>query len=208
MAHQILEHIRWLGHAGFTIQDREKTIVIDPFQTDFNTPADLILITHAHYDHCSPEDIARVQSERSVIVTEPQSAKKLSGNVRVVAPGDKLEAAGIPLEVVPAYNTNKTFHPKANQWLGFILTAAGKRIYHTGDSDLIPEMAKLKADVVLLPVSGTYVMTADEAVQAIKQIKPELAIPMHYDTLVGSREDAEKFQKALAGVCQVALLDS
>ncbi|MCD6138823.1 MAG: MBL fold metallo-hydrolase [Deltaproteobacteria bacterium] len=204
--HEVLKNITWLGHDGFLIKGDGKAIVIDPFQLKECEPADLILITHEHYDHCSPDDVKKVQKPSTVIVTEADSAKKLTGDIRVVAPGDKLTVSGIPIEVVPAYNTNKKFHPKRNGWLGFIVTVDGVRLYHAGDTDLIPEMDSLKADIALLPVSGTYVMTAEEAVEAAKRIKPEIAIPMHYGAIVGSAEDALRFSDALAGTCEVVVL--
>jgi L-ascorbate metabolism protein UlaG (beta-lactamase superfamily) len=204
----VVKNITWLGHDGFLIKGDGKAIVIDPFQVRQCEPADIILITHEHYDHCSPEDIQKIQKASTVILTEADSAKKLSGDVRVVQPGDKLTVSGIPIEAVPAYNTNKSFHPKENGWLGFVLTVDGVRIYHGGDTDLIPEMDSLEADIALLPVSGTYVMTAEEAVQAVKAIKPKLVIPMHYGAIVGSVDDARRFSDALAGICEVVLLTS
>ncbi len=208
MAHPMLKQIHWLGHAGFAIQAEGKTIVIDPFESNLTTPADIILITHAHHDHCSTADIDKIQKDHTIIVTEPQSAGKLSGNIKVVAPGDRVEAAGITVQTVAAYNVNKSFHPKANNWLGFIIAIGDKRIYHSGDSDLIPEMDEVQAHIALMPVSGTYVMTAEEAVQAVKKIRPELAIPMHYDAIVGSKEDARRFKEGLAEICEVAILTS
>jgi len=202
----VVKNITWLGHDGFLIKGDGKAIVIDPFQVKKCEPADVILVTHEHYDHCSPEDIQKVQEASTVIVTEADSAKKLSGDVRVVQPGDKLTVSGIQIEAVPAYNTNKNFHPKQNGWLGFVLTVDGVRIYHAGDTDLIPEMDSIKADIALLPVSGTYVMTAEEAVEAAKIIKPKLVIPMHYDSIVGSADDARRFCDALAGTCEVVVL--
>ena len=191
---------------GFLIKGDGKTIAIDPFQVKDSEPADIILVTHEHYDHCSPEDIQKLQKASTVIVTEASSAAKLSGDIRVVQPGDKLTVEGIQIEVVPSYNTNKSFHPKQNGWLGFIVTVEGVRLYHAGDTDLIPEMASFDVDVALLPVSGTYVMTAEEAVEAAKMIKPKLAIPMHYDAIVGSSDDAQRFCNALAGICEVVML--
>ncbi len=202
----VVKNITWLGHDGFLIKGDGKAIVIDPFQVKQCEPADVILVTHEHYDHCSPEDIQKVQEASTVIVTEADSAKKLSGDVRVVQPGDKLTVSGIQIEAVPAYNTNKDFHPKQNGWLGFVLTVDGVRIYHAGDTDLIPEMDSIKADIALLPVSGTYVMTAEEAVEAAKIIKPKLVIPMHYDSIVGSADDARRFSDALSGTCEVVVL--
>ncbi|MBW2171387.1 MAG: MBL fold metallo-hydrolase [Deltaproteobacteria bacterium] len=204
----VVKNITWLGHDGFLIKGDGKAIVIDPFQVKDCEPADIILVTHEHSDHCSPEDIQKVQQASTVIVTEANSAAKLSGDVRVVQPGDKLTVEGIPIEVVPSYNTNKNFHPKQNGWLGFIVTVEGVRIYHAGDTDLIPEMASFDVDVALLPVSGTYVMTAEEAVEAAKMLKPKLVIPMHYDAIVGSSDDAQRFCDALAGICEVVMLSS
>ena len=204
--YDVVKNIAWLGHDGFLIKADGKVIVIDPFQVRECEPADILLVTHEHYDHCSPEDVRKIQKASTVIVTEADSAKKLSGDVRVVRPGDKLTVSGIPIEVVPAYNTNKEFHPKQNGWLGFILTVNGVRIYHAGDTDLIPEMENFQADIAMLPVSGTYVMTAEEAVEAAKVIKPKLVIPMHYGAIVGSADDARRFSDALTGICEVVML--
>ena len=204
-----LDKIKWLGHDGFEITTDGVTLMIDPFKVAGEHTADVILVTHAHHDHCSTEDIARMVKPTTVIVTEPESAAKLESlcsDIRVVAPGDSLTVAGIPLEVVPAYNTNKDFHPKAKNWLGFIITIDNTRIYHAGDTDLIPEMGDLTVDVALLPVSGTYVMTADEAVEAARQILPKVAIPMHYDAIVGTAADAEAFKQALEGELDVVIL--
>ena len=206
MPQNMLKNIKWLGHAGFAINVQDKLIVIDPFQIKESVHADIILITHSHYDHCSVEDIDKIKKPYTVIVTEAESAKKLSGDVRVVKPGDKITISGIDIKAVEAYNTNKSFHPKKNGWLGFIITVDGIRIYHAGDTDLIPEMDEFEADIALLPVSGTYVMTAEEAVEAAKRLKPEIAIPMHFDSIVGSKNDAIKFKKDLEGICEVELM--
>ena len=202
----VVKNITWLGHDGFLIKGDDRAIVIDPFQVKQCEPADIILISHEHYDHCSPEDVKKIQKDSTVIVTEAQSAAKLSGDVRVVQPGDKLTVSGIPIEAVPSYNTNKTFHPKENGWLGFIVTVGGVRIYHAGDTDRIPEMGSFQVDIALLPVSGTYVMTAEEAVEAARMIKPKVVIPMHYGAIVGSADDAKRFSEALQGTCEVVVL--
>jgi L-ascorbate metabolism protein UlaG (beta-lactamase superfamily) len=206
MLTEILDNIFWLGHDGFMIKADDKIVVIDPYQVAAVEPADVLLITHAHYDHCSPKDIEKLQTGSTVIVTEPESARQLSGDVRIMKPGDALEVNGIKIEAVAAYNTDKKFHPKEKNWLGFIVTLGGCRIYHAGDTDLIEEMADLNVDIALLPVSGTYVMTAEEAVEAAKRIKPEIAIPMHYDSLVGSETDAKAFAKGLEGICEVKII--
>lgn len=204
----VVKNITWLGHDGFLIKGDDRAIVIDPFQVNQCEPADIILISHEHYDHCSPEDVNKIRKDSTVIVTEAQSAKKLSGDVRVVQPGDKLTVSGIPIEAVPSYNTNKSFHPKENGWLGFIVTVDGVRIYHAGDTDRIPEMASFQVDIALLPVSGTYVMTAEEAVEAAGMIKPKVVIPMHYGAIVGSSDDAKRLCEALRGTCEVVVLGS
>jgi L-ascorbate metabolism protein UlaG (beta-lactamase superfamily) len=197
--------IKWLGHDKFRVET-QRTIYFDPYQITGGAPADLILISHDHFDHCSPEDVAKVRGPGTVIVTESASAARLSGDVRVVKPGDSLQIGGVTVEAVPSYNTDKDFHPKANAWLGFIVEVEGVRIYHTGDSDFIPEMKDFKVDIALLPVSGTYVMTAEEAVKAALAIRPKLAIPMHYGAIVGSEQDAVRFKEALAGKIEVMIL--
>jgi L-ascorbate metabolism protein UlaG (beta-lactamase superfamily) len=211
MSKATIDKIKWLGHDGFEIRTNGITLVIDPFQVRTGGEADIILVTHAHYDHCSPEDIAKFIKPSTVIVTEPESAakiadQKLCDDVRSMAPGDRLTVKEILIEAVPAYNTNKNFHPKEKNWLGFIITVDGERVYHAGDTDLIPEMKDLKVDIALLPVSGTYVMTAPEAVEAAKQIRPKVAVPMHFNAIVGSKADAEAFKEALTGVCEVVIL--
>ncbi len=203
-AQDLAKKLKWQGHDGFRIEG-ESIIYIDPYQIETDVKADLIFITHEHFDHCSPEDVAKIQKPETVIVTEKDSSHKLSGDIRIMKPGDRLMLKDITVEAVSAYNTNKSFHPKENGWLGFILTINGVRLYHAGDTDIIPEMKSYKTDIALLPVSGTYVMTAEEAVEAARMIRPELAIPMHYGTVVGDRNDAIHFQKALEGVVNVML---
>ncbi len=207
MVDTILQSLAWLGHDGFCLKAAEKVIYFDPFELTENdlAPADVIFITHEHRDHYSPEDLEKIVTEKTVIVTDKTVAKKLSGNVMVVAPGDVLDIAGLKVEGVPAYNTNKDFHPKANDWLGFIVTVDGVRLYHAGDTDYIPQMKEIRADIALLPVSGTYVMTASEAVQAALDINPQVAIPMHYDSIVGTTDDARLFADGLKGEIRVEI---
>jgi len=196
-----LDNIHWLGHDSFRIDSEKVVIYFDPWQLSENPhPADLILITHDHQDHCSPEDVAKIQQEHTVIVTIQEAAKKLEGTIEIVKPGDNLTVKGIKIEVVPAYNLTKfrspgvPFHPKEKGHVGYLLVADGQRIYHAGDTDVIPEMSGLEVDIALLPVSGTYVMTAEEAAEAAKLIQPKVAIPMHIGRGIGSKVDLEAFR--------------
>lgn len=199
----MLDKIHWLGHDSFRI-DSDKIIYIDPWQLSHQPKADLILITHDHYDHCSPSDIAAIQKTDTEIVCVKECRGKLSGKLHIVRPGDKITVQGVDIEAVPAYNPAKKFHPKANGWAGYVITVEGTRIYHAGDTDLIPEMKDIRCDIALLPVSGTYVMTAEEAVKAAAVIKPKTAIPMHWGAIVGGQADAEYFKRHAS--CQVIIL--
>jgi len=203
----------WLGHDGFRIV-AGKTVYVDPYklakgQYD-RKDADIVLISHNHFDHLSLDDLRHVVGPNTSIVAARECGtqlKPLGVEAKLVAPGDRLTVKDVPIEVVAAYNTNKDFHPKADGKVGFVVTLAGLRIYHTGDTDIIPEMESAKPDVALVPVSGTYVMTADEAAKAVNErIKPRmLAIPMHYASIVGTEDDARRF-KGLVKACPVEIL--
>ncbi|MCE5312475.1 MAG: MBL fold metallo-hydrolase [Nitrospiraceae bacterium] len=203
----MIKNIHWLGHDTFKITG-QKTIYTDPFKIKKTDTADIILITHEHYDHCSVEDVKKLQGPKTIIIASPDCAAKLSGNVKAVKPGNKLNIDGIEIEVVPAYNTNKQFHTKDKGWVGYIFRTNNQKIYLAGDTDRIPEMKTFSnIDVALLPVSGTYVMTADEAANAALDIKPKVAVPMHYGSIVGSSSDAKKFAELLKGKIPVVILD-
>ena len=207
--------IRWLGHDTFTLE-KGITICIDPYKLSKTIRADLVLISHNHFDHLSLEDLKKISSNNTTIVAANECVSQIS-NISLkemigIAPGDEYTIIGVKIKAVPAYNINKInpdtkkpFHPKEDKKIGFIITMEGTTIYHTGDSDLIPEMADLKPDILLVPVSGTYVMTAKEAANAVDKIKPKIAIPMHYGTIVGSENDAKEF-KDMVKLCKVQIL--
>jgi L-ascorbate metabolism protein UlaG (beta-lactamase superfamily) len=203
-----VKNIEWLGHDTFKILEDNLIIYTDPYKIKSEEPADVILISHPHYDHCSPEDIAKIATQNTTIVTTPDCAKQLNGNIKTMKPGDKINVGKLAIKAVPAYNINKNFHPKENNWLGFVFSISNKKFYFTGDTDYIPEMDQLKSeniDVAFIPVSGTYVMDAKEAVKATLAISPKIAIPMHYGSIVGSKSDAELFKEQLAGKVEVHL---
>lgn len=205
----------WLGHDGFRIVGDGKTIYIDPYQLSKlqqnKNDADIILISHNHFDHLSMDDLKHVIGKKTSIIAAKEGVDQLKGTgaveVKGVSPGDRLSVQGMAVEAIAAYNTNKKFHPKADGKVGFVITINKMRVYHTGDTDDTPELGTTNPDVALVPVSGTYVMTAEEAAKAVNEkIKPKkLAIPMHYGSIVGSEKDALTF-KQLVNACPVQIL--
>jgi L-ascorbate metabolism protein UlaG (beta-lactamase superfamily) len=209
--------IELLNHDSVKIKYNKWIIYVDPFQIPAGEEADFILISHEHEDHCSPMDLKKIIKPETIIIASQQCKDKLSvisksvNQVHYLRPNENIKIGEFFVETVPAYNVNKfrapgiVFHPKEDQKLGFIINLKLGRIYHPGDTDVIPEMSKLRdIDIAFLPVSGTYVMTAEEAAKAVEIIKPKVAIPFHYGAIIGSREDAEKF-KSLAK-CRVEIL--
>lgn len=207
--------LRWYGHDTFTITNNV-TVCIDPYKLTKPLSADIILISHNHFDHLSEDDLAKLTNQNTIIVAPNECISQLSKmkNKKIISisPNEEKTINDIRIKTIPAYNidkinpdTKKPFHPKEDGKVGFIITINGISIYHTGDSDLISEMTDLKPDILLVPVSGTYVMTASEAAKAVEKIKPKLAIPMHYGTIVGSEKDAKEF-KNLVKSCEVQIL--
>jgi L-ascorbate metabolism protein UlaG (beta-lactamase superfamily) len=197
-----VDHIRWLGHASFRIDDAAAVIYIDPWKLAEGTPkADVILITHAHFDHYSPDDIAKIEKPTTVFVAPAEVASKLTGQHVVTAvAGGSYQAGPVKVVAVAAYNTNKDFHPKSNGWVGYVVTlSTGQRVYHSGDSDVTPEMKQVQTDVALLPCGGTYTMTAAEVAAAANEFKPAIVIPMHWGDIVGARADADAVAQAFTG---------
>jgi L-ascorbate metabolism protein UlaG (beta-lactamase superfamily) len=185
------------GHSGIKIKKNNLIIYLDPFQIQDIEPADFIFISHEHYDHCDPESIQKIIQPYTTIYTSDQAASKLHfPNVKIVYPNSSTEDNGISIQAIPAYNTNKVFHPKEEKRVGFIITLDQIRIYHAGDTDLIPEMRKLNTiNIAFLPISGIYVMNEIEAAEAANIIKPEIAIPIHYGKLENLKGDPELFKQ-------------
>lgn len=211
--------IRWTGHDGFRFDSNNKRIYVDPYKLikEYNdkNDADILLISHNHFDHLSVEDINKIINKNTKICTSEECMDSLKKNyakneIILLKAGEtkKLEEEGIVITGIEAYNTNKNFHPKEDEKIGFMIEINNLSIYHTGDTDIIPEMGNVNPDVLLAPVSGTYVMTAQEAIKATNEIiKPRiLAIPMHYGTIVGTAKDAEDFSKGV-NVCKTSILE-
>ena len=203
-----------IAHDTFRVAGT-KVIYTDPFKVSHDDQADIVLLSHDHFDHLSLEDLSKVCTAGTTIIASPLCKGGLQ-KVKVkdkhfVEPGMKVNVGGIAIEAVPAYNVNKfrepgkVFHPKDAKGVGFVFEMDGTRVYYAGDTDLIPEMKSIKCDVALLPVSGTYVMTAEEAAEAARAINPKIAVPMHYAAIVGSDGDAKKFNSLVTN-CEVKII--
>ena len=195
--------IKWLGHSGFLIKN-SKVIYIDPYNLKDNLEkADLILLTHSHYDHCSIADIKKIVKPNTEIILPADCQSKITKfnvpiKMKIVEPEKELNFSGIKISCFPAYNIDKPFHAKEEGWVGYLIKMKKVLIYHAGDTDKIPEMQKLtgyqgKDFIALLPIGGRFTMSVEEAVEAAKLIKPILVIPMHYGSIIGTEDDAKEF---------------
>lgn len=203
-----------IAHDTFRIAGSE-IVYTDPFKISKPDEADIVLLSHDHFDHLSLEDLKKVCSPGTTVVASSGCEAGLKSlkvkEKRFLDPNAKYTVGKAVIETVPAYNVNKfrepgkPFHPKEAKGLGFILDMDGVRVYHAGDTDFIPEMKSIRCDIALLPVSGTYVMTVEEAAQAAEVLKPKIVVPMHYGAIVGSDADAEKF-KSLVSSCEVRIV--
>jgi L-ascorbate metabolism protein UlaG (beta-lactamase superfamily) len=202
----MIENIHWLGHDSFRF-DGSSTVYVDPWKLGAGAPpADLVLVTHDHFDHFSPHDIARVATPRTTLIGPASVTAQVDGVAALtLSAGATATVGGVTVTAVPAYNIDKfrqpgeVFHPRAAGGLGYIVELDGRRIYHAGDSDAIPEMRDVRCDVALLPVSGTYVMTAEEAAEACGMISAAAVVPMHFGDIVGTAADAARFE-SLCGI--------
>lgn len=217
--------ITWFGHASFMFVDSktgQKIYYVDPFQLPIESAswridkADIVFVTHAHQDHLSQGDINHILKDDTVVVATPDSLETLSISCKKypVEPNQKYDVRGFIFETVPAYNVNPerlNFHPKSNNWVGYIFEINGKKIYHAGDTDFIPEMRDLASknlDIAMLPMGGTYTMTVEEMIEAASAIKAKYTIPMHYKRLLGekSKEAEEKLKSGIKN-SQVLILE-
>lgn len=199
----MLDNIELLCHSSIRI-DKKKIIYIDPFKIDKNyNDADIVFITHDHYDHYSEKDIDKVINKNTTIIIPEELLTKLlrkginKNAIITVEPNVKYMVQGIKFETIPAYNTNKSFHPKENDWVGYIITLNDIRYYVAGDTDITEENRKVKCDVAFVPVGGTYTMDFKEAAQLINEIQPKIAVPIHYGSVIGTKQDASDFIKLL-----------
>ncbi len=208
----MLESIEILCHSCIKFNKGE-VIYFDPFKIEKNyNDADVIFITHDHYDHYSEEDIDKVIKEETIIVAPEDLLTKLlkkgfeRDNMVLVTPNQKYTVKGIEFQTIPAYNVNKQFHPKANEWVGYVLKIEGVTYYIAGDTDITEENKKVKCDVAFVPVGGTFTMDYKEAAELINEIKPKIAVPTHYGSIVGEKSDGISFSKLVSPEIEVEVL--
>lgn len=200
--------IHWLGHSSLRIETSFGAILVDPWKLDEGVKADFVLITHSHFDHLSIDDIKKALPTGKPVVAPPDCLADLQHeyDCHPISPGMTVEFADFKITATPAYNPKKDFHPRNNNWVGYVINADNTRIYVAGDTDLIPEMESISADIVILPVGGTYTMDINDAAKAVKLIKPKIAIPIHYGDIVGKADDGQKFARLIPEI-RVKILD-
>lgn len=206
--------ITWYAQSAFRVEAGGLRIYLDPYHlSPGQPPADVLMVSHDHGDHLSGDDIAKIRTRDTVVFASPPAAKKLDPPVTTLAPGQSARHGELSVRAVPAYNVNKfrspgvPFHPRESQHVGFVFEVGGLRFYFAGDTDVISEMSEIgPVDYAFLPVSGTYVMTAEEAAEAVRQMRPRVVIPMHYGSIVGSVEDAAKLARLAPEGVEVRIL--
>ena len=190
----MLDRLAWLGHSGFFLQGPPQ-LYIDPFRIGGGPPADVILLTHPHYDHCSPGDLARIATDETEIFCPADCLtvlREVPGTRRLVEPGQSVQVGKLTIETVPAYTRKSRMHDRDQGWVGYIIERDGVRLYHAGDTDYIPEMRRLRVDIACLPISGGETMNIVEAAAAANCLAPQVAVPMHYG-VIGDDIDPDLF---------------
>ena len=198
MGAAVLEGVTWFRQSSLRWQGEGPVVYVDPWGVNDDVPADVILITHAHFDHLQPHEIERLRTSSTAIVAPPDVADELTGAVTAIEPGESVEAGGLKVQAVPAYNTAEErldMHPRANGWVGYVFEFDGRSFYHAGDTDALPELESLDPDVAMVPIGGTYTMDWEEAAGFVKAMEPRLAVPMHYGFVVCSPSHAGRFKK-------------
>jgi L-ascorbate metabolism protein UlaG (beta-lactamase superfamily) len=205
----VLERFTWFRQSAMRYAADGLTLYIDPWGTaPDDAPADLILLTHAHFDHYQPHEIERLRKDDTKLVAPKDIAAELGGEVTSVAPGDTVEVAGVRIQAVPAYNVVEErldMHPQTNRWVGYVLELDGRTYYHAGDTDALPELERLDTDVAMVPIGGTYTMDWREAAGLVKAMSPRVAVPMHFGFVVCSPTHADYFTDEAAPI-QVEVL--
>jgi len=199
----MIERIEWLGHASFRINGTP-LIYIDPWRVARNTfHADVILVTHDHYDHCSPADVEKLRESETVVVTN-RMASALLNDATVLRPWQVLNVNRACIKAIPAYNSH---HPKDFEGLGFVISLDQYDIYYAGDTDLIPEMSMVRPDIAILPIGGRQTMDVDDAVEAVRRLRPRWVIPSHWGTLSegGTPVDVRLFTERIGDLAQVVV---
>ena len=200
----MLDRFTWFKQSAFRFAGDGLVVYIDPWGVNADDdPADLILITHAHFDHFQPEDIAKISTASTELAAPHDVAAELSGDVTAVAPGEAYELAGVRFTTVPAYNVREErldMHPRSNRWVGYVLDLGDSGYYHAGDTDHVPELDAVKSDVAFVPIGGTFTMDPSEAAGLVRTITPKIAVPMHYGFVVGSPSDADRFRNEASPV--------
>ena len=204
-----LDGVTWFRQSSFRWQGDGPVVYVDPWGVGDGVPADVILITHAHFDHLQPGEIERLRTPTTKLVAPRDVADELTGDVTPIEPGQAVEANGLKIEAVPAYNTAEErldMHPRAKGWVGYLFEFGGRSYYHAGDTDALPELESLDPDVAMVPIGGTYTMDWEQAAGFVKAMEPRMAVPMHFGFVVCSPSAAGRFRKAAAPV-PVQMLD-
>jgi L-ascorbate metabolism protein UlaG (beta-lactamase superfamily) len=199
----MLERIEWLGHASFRIMGAP-LIYIDPWRiTRPDHSADVILISHDHFDHCSPADVEKVRGAQSVIITNRPTATHFEG-ATIARPWQVFNVGRASIRTVPAYNDQ---HPPSFECLGFVISLDHYDLYYVGDSGVIPEMEKLHPDIVIVPIGGSHSMTINDAVKAVRQLRPRYVIPSHWGSPSegGTRLDAQTLAQEVGSLAEVII---